>query len=81
VIAVDLDEHPDAGLAVLRSLRLDYPQVQDPRGGIAERYGVPGMPSSYLIDRHGRVRQVHSGYDDKDLEPLKAAVARLVGEK
>jgi thiol-disulfide isomerase/thioredoxin len=80
VVAVDLDQEPRDGARVLQALHLSYPQVPDPQGALAERYGVEGMPASYLLDRRGRVRQVHVGFDKSDIEPLQKAVAQLVEE-
>lgn len=81
VIGVDVDEHPQDGAAALQKLRLSYPQVQDPQGALAQAYEVSGMPTSYLIDRHGLVQRVHVGFDPKDIEPLRKAAAQLLEEK
>ena len=81
VIGVDLDQRPQDGAKLLQTLHLSYPQAQDPQGELAERYKVSGMPSSYLVDRHGVVRQVHVGFEKNDIEPLRKAVAQLLEEK
>lgn len=81
VIAVDVDQEARQGAAVLKQLKLSYPQVADPQGDIAQRYDPPGMPAAYLVDRRGTVRQVHLGYEPQDYEPLRQAVAQLVEEK
>jgi len=81
VIGVDVDQRPRDGEKLLQTLHLSYPQVPDPQGKLAELYGVNGMPSSYLIDRKGQVRQMHVGFDNNDIEPLRKAVAQLVEEK
>ncbi len=81
VIGVDVDQHPQDGEKLLKTLHLSYPQVPDPQGELAERYNVSGMPSSYLIDRRGVVRQTHTGFEKNDIEPLRKAVAQLLEEK
>jgi thiol-disulfide isomerase/thioredoxin len=81
VIGVDVDQHPQDGVKLLKTLHLSYPQVPDAQGELAERYGVNGMPSSYLIDRRGVVRQTHTGFEKNDIEPLHKAVAQLLEEK
>jgi thiol-disulfide isomerase/thioredoxin len=81
VIGVDVDQDPADGAAALKALHPDYPQVQDAQGRIAGLYDPPGMPTAYLIDRHGTVRRVQVGFDQKDIEPLRQAVAQLVEEK
>ena len=81
VIGVDVDQHPQDGVKLLKTLHLSYPQVPDAQGELAERYGVNGMPSSYLIDRRGVMRQTHTGFEKNDIEPLRKAVAQLLEEK
>lgn len=81
VIGVDVDQRPQDGEKLLKTLHLSYPQVPDPQGDLAERYDVSGMPSSYLIDRRGVVRQTHMGFEKNDIEPLRKAVAQLLEEK
>ena len=81
VIGVDVDQHPQDGTKLLKTLQLSYPQVADPQGRLAERYNVNGMPASYLVDRHGVVRQVQAGFEKNDIEPLRQAVAQLLEEK
>lgn len=48
------DKRPDA-LAFYKKLQLSYPVVLDPEGEVGLLYGAFGMPTTYLIDRHGIV--------------------------
>jgi thiol-disulfide isomerase/thioredoxin len=41
---------------------VDYPVVNDPDGLIARRYGVSGVPASFVLDGKGEVRFVTRGY-------------------
>jgi peroxiredoxin len=36
---------------------LTFPVLHDPSGGIQDRYQVSGLPTTYLIDRDGRIRR------------------------
>ncbi len=38
------------------------------------------MPSSYLIDRDGTIRQRHIGFSKKDVDMLRAEVTKLLGK-
>jgi hypothetical protein len=57
-----------------------YTIVQNPQGDIPKAFGVSGMPSSYLIDRDGTIRQRHIGFNKKDLDMLRAEVNKLLGK-
>ncbi len=81
VIGVNVDQHPRDRETALKALHLDFPQVADAEGALAERYDVEGMPASYLLDRRGLVRRVHVGFEPQDIEPLRKAVAQLLEEK
>lgn len=41
---------------------LRFPVVNDPEGALAKRYGVSGVPASFVLDGDGRVRFVTRGY-------------------
>jgi thiol-disulfide isomerase/thioredoxin len=46
----------------LREHDLDYPVLNDPHGGVAARWGVAGVPTSFIVDADDTVRFVTSGY-------------------
>ena len=54
--------------------------MQNPQGDIPKAFGVSGMPSSYLIDRDGTIRQRHIGFSKKDVDMLRAEVTKLLGK-
>ena len=81
VVAVDVDEDPSEGRRLARPLALEFPLVEDARGSIATMYAVPAMPSAYLIDRRGVVREVYQGSQDEELKALTERVRALVEEK
>jgi len=46
----------------LKEKGVNYPVVNDPKGEIARRYGVSGVPASFVLDGNGDVRFVTRGY-------------------
>jgi cytochrome c biogenesis protein CcmG/thiol:disulfide interchange protein DsbE len=52
-----------------------YPSIIDPNGIIANRYGVTSPPTTYVIDRHGRVAATLLGATTA--KQLAAVVARV----
>ena len=63
VLTVALD---DAGTREIRewmqSRGVAYPVLHDAQGRIAGRFGVRGVPTSVVIDAHGKIRFVELGY-------------------
>ncbi len=52
-----------------------YTIVEDPNGTVTDRYGVIGLPSTFLIDTGGVVRAVYTGPVTRD--QVLADVAKL----
>jgi peroxiredoxin len=52
----------DEVAAYMTAHGLRFPVVVDPSGDLAARYGVRGVPSSFIVDASGRVRAVETGY-------------------
>ena len=77
VVGVSLDEEPNAVRAFLESTSVTFRILQDPSGKSAEAYGVVAMPTSFLVDREGRiVARFEGGERFKEEE---AAIQTLLG--
>ena len=88
VLAVNLDENPDDGLAFLRDHPVSYPVVYDPKGDVPSAYDVQGMPYAFIIDRQGKVHHIHAGYregnekkGEGDKVKIDLMVYELLGKK
>ena len=64
-ICLDGPRYDDRVLPFLRKNRITFPNAYDRRNRtffeVAERYGVLGTPTFFLLDEHGRVRFIHLG--------------------
>jgi thiol-disulfide isomerase/thioredoxin len=80
VLAVNLDEERRAADAFLAERPHMMPVLFDPRGTTATAFGIKGMPSSVIVDRHGAVRFAHMGYTEKTLEQYRAEIMQLLDE-
>lgn len=78
VITINLDKDKKELRRFLREFRINFPVALDPQGKIARRYGVKAMPSSYLIDRKGRIRYVHLGFLQKDKKKTEDRIKKLL---
>lgn len=81
VLAVDVDEDPEDGRRFLEKYPVSYPVVSDSTGLYASDYELIGMPSSFLIDRKGKVRAIHAGFKKGDMEKIRAQVLLLLTEE
>ncbi len=80
VFAINVDEDKNDGIELYNSLNVAYPSGLDPKGKSAESWNVQGMPTSYLVDRNGVVRLVHTGFKDADIPHLKQEILKLINE-
>ncbi|MDR0586891.1 MAG: TlpA family protein disulfide reductase [Treponema sp.] len=55
ILAVNIQEQKADVEAFMRRNKLNFPVVLDEDGRIARQYGVTGIPTSYILDRQGRV--------------------------
>jgi thiol-disulfide isomerase/thioredoxin len=80
VVGVNIDKTPEVARAFLQKnkLTLSFPVVNDGKHQVAARYQPPTMPSSYLIDREGRVHRVHEGFRAGDAAKLEAEIKALL---
>lgn len=81
VFAINVDEDVNDGIRMFNQLDVDYISGLDPDGKFAEKWQVQAMPSSFLIDKMGKVRLVHMGFKQKDLSHLKSEIIKLINER
>ena len=78
IIAVNVDhDHSDAE-HFLREHPARFRVVFDPDGVLPGQFGVRGMPTSFLIDRDGRVQSRHAGFRLTDRDPLTQQIRVLL---
>jgi len=82
IAAVSIDEKPAAALAFWKKLAPPFATLHDRQQALVKQVVVPTMPTSYLIDRDGKVRFIHEGFhgDATDRE-IRKQIETLLAEK
>ncbi len=80
VIAINVDSNSDLGLKFLKETPVDYVIGKDSSGKLPAYFNVEVMPTSYIIDKKGVVREIHEGFKSKDMPKLRALVSQLLAE-
>jgi cytochrome c biogenesis protein CcmG/thiol:disulfide interchange protein DsbE len=78
VVAVDVDKTRDLASKFLHEVPADFIVAYDPEGGVADSYQVQGMPSSFIIDRNGQIREVHVGFRDGDTDDIESTLQAVL---
>ncbi|MDX1696215.1 MAG: TlpA disulfide reductase family protein [Ketobacteraceae bacterium] len=80
VLAVNVDEEPENGKKMLKEVPVSFPVVFDSKNQMIEKYGVQAMPSTYMVDRKGVIREVHRGYKPGDEADYEQYIRKLLRE-
>ena len=80
IIAVNLDQERGLADAFLKTTPANFHLEFDAAGNLARRFGVQAMPTSFLIDRNGRVRIRHAGFRDKQRAERERQIEDLLKE-
>lgn len=78
VVGLTLEESDESIAAFLDAIPVDFSIVRDPSGKAGEAFGVVAMPTTFLIDRDGRVAARFEGGDKQTHAKLEAAVETLL---
>ncbi|HYP68512.1 MAG TPA: TlpA disulfide reductase family protein [Thiobacillaceae bacterium] len=66
ILAVDSGESRAESESFLKEIRPDFPILLDPDSEAARRWKVFAMPTSFLVDKQGRVRYALAGATEWD---------------
>jgi cytochrome c biogenesis protein CcmG, thiol:disulfide interchange protein DsbE len=81
VVAVNLDQNSQDAEQFLAKFHPTFDVRFDPQGTSAEYFKVRGMPTSVIIDRHGKVRFTHIGFRPVDEAAYDHELRQVLAEK
>ncbi|MFM8443998.1 MAG: TlpA family protein disulfide reductase [Methylococcus sp.] len=80
IVGVNLDEDAAEAKGFLTRTPAQFTILADAGGECPQKFDVKAMPSTYLIDRSGVIRQVHLGFKSGESAQLRQQVEALLGE-
>jgi peroxiredoxin len=80
VVGVNKDASVADARRVLAKVPVSFALVQDGADAAARGFDVKAMPSGYLVDRKGLVRQVHRGFTAETGATLEKEIDSLLKE-
>jgi len=80
VLAVNLDQDRKLAEAFLGKTPAKFRVEYDSKGDVARQFEVQAMPTSFLIDRQGKVRVRHAGYKAKHRQEREQQIVQLLKE-
>jgi thiol-disulfide isomerase/thioredoxin len=81
IVAVSVDEKDENMQQFLKLVKASFSVVRDAQQKLVAAADVPTMPTSFLIDRAGKIRFVHSGFDERQtMRQYVKEIAQLLRE-
>lgn len=82
ILAINLDEQPEAMRKFLQEHPVSFAVVRDAAQKLVQQADVQSMPSSFVIDRTGKVRFVHTGFrGETTMADYKKQIESLIRTK
>ena len=81
IMAVNMAEQPDSVREFLKKdVQVSFPVLLDSKGLALKDYAVFVYPTSYIIDKQGRIRSAMYGAIDWDTDEIRARLRALIKE-
>jgi len=79
VVAINVDKKRADADKFLSTLTPTFKILFDPAGITPAQYGLPGMPTSFIIGRDGRIVSIHSGFTDSLASESEGEIVKALG--
>lgn len=79
VLGMTTDEKEEDAKVVARAMGLKYPTIK--AGDIPEKHGVHTYPTLIVIDKAGKVKEIHVGYSPHLYDDLSRLIRELLAEE
>jgi len=80
LLGVNVEEDSGAADKILKEIPVSFPVLYDNKSKVSESYQVQAMPSTFLIDRDGKLRYLHKGYRPGTEEDYQKQIRELIRE-
>ncbi len=81
VLSVNVDGQRSAAKQFLTRYPANFSITYDPDAKVAEQYKVMGMPTSYILDRQGRIAHTHIGFTKARASKYEQQISELIQGK
>src|SRR5437868_6826083 len=80
IVGVNMDQKPADAARFLARHAVSFRIASGANDACAKRFGVNAMPSTYIVDRRGNIRAVHSGFRPDEGAGLRGLVEKILTE-
>jgi len=80
IIGVNVDAERGDADRFLRDVPIEFEIVFDPDGTLAKQFKVQAMPTSFVVDRSGKIVDTHLGFRDAEKAEHETALKNLLNQ-
>jgi thiol-disulfide isomerase/thioredoxin len=80
VVGVSSDKH-DVATSATKKFGIDYAVGADTHDKVFPGFNVPALPTIYILDKGGVVREVEVGFDSAHLQKTEEMIKKLLADK
>ena len=80
ILGVNVEEDSADAEKVLGEIPVSFPILFDSRNQVSKAYDINAMPSTFLVDRDGKVRYLHKGYKPGYEDEYQRQIRELIRE-
>ncbi|PHS13588.1 MAG: thioredoxin [Kangiella sp.] len=81
IIAVNLDKKKSLATEFLNRYPANFKIIYDPKGLLAKKYKIKGMPSSVLFGKDGKPKYAHKGFFSSKIIDYEKEIDQLIVEQ
>lgn len=81
VIAISVDDESEGILPFIEETGVQFDVAWDQGGAVARQYQLAGMPTLFLVDAEGVIRNVHAGFRAGDESKIRASLEALLTQR
>jgi peroxiredoxin len=81
IVGINLQENASTAKSFMEKHDIPYPVLLDKSGNVAGKYGVRGIPTTYIIDRSGKALGGVSGALEWDSEQIVSLFKDMLSVK
>ncbi len=81
VVAINLDEEKANAEKFLQEIPVEFTVLRDAKGELSDMYVVDSMPTSFIIDKSGKIQKIHHGFKSDDIQEIETKITELLNQK
>jgi len=80
VLSVNLDAQQSLAKKFLTEVEANFPIFYDPKGKVAKAFKLKGMPSSFIVNKAGKIVSAHVGFTENKKVQYQDEIVSLLKE-